>query len=86
MSLNFNLRGIKPEAMAFLKKEAKASNVSVNFLILKLIDQGVGHATKGKRKKIHDLDNLANTWSEKDAQMFDQNIQLFESIDKELWL
>lgn len=84
-SLNFNLRGISPQVMTFLKKEAKANNTSVNLIILKMIDQGAGHVPKGKRKKFHDLDNLANTWSEKEAKSFEKNIKPFESIDKELW-
>lgn len=84
-SLNFNLRGIPPVVMTLLKKEAKANQTSVNLLILRYIEQGVGHAPKGKRKKYHDLDSLANTWSEKEALKFEKNIKIFENIDEELW-
>lgn len=82
-SLNFNLRGISPQLMEMLKKEAKVNHLSVNLLILKFIKQGIGHTPKGKRKVYHDLDSLANTWSEQEAQAFEQNIKFFETIDEE---
>lgn len=71
--------------MAELKKEAKAKHLSVNLLILKLIEQGIGHAPKRKRTVYHDLDSLANTWSEEDFQAFEQNVIFFEAIDEEMW-
>lgn len=83
--LNFNLRGISPEVMALLKKDAEDNKTSVNLIIIKFIEQGIGYAPKGKRKVYHDLDHLAGTWSEQDAQDFEKNIRSFESIDKELW-
>lgn len=83
--LNFNLRGISPEVMAILKKDAEDKKTSVNLIIIKFIEQGIGYAPKGKRKVYHDLDHLAGTWSEQEAQDFEKNIKAFESIDKELW-
>lgn len=82
---NFNLRNIPPQVMLLLKKEAKSARISVNFLILKFIEQGVGYAPKGKRQIYHDLDYLAGTWSEKEAQSFENTIKAFEKIDEDLW-
>ncbi len=84
-SLNFNIRGITPQVMTILKKEAKVKHLSVNLLILKFIEQGIGHSPRGKRKIYHDLDSLANTWTEMEAQTFEQNIKIFETVDEELW-
>lgn len=80
---NFNLRGIPSEIMALLKKEAKRLHTSVNTLVLKMIEQGLGltHA----KPLHHDLDHLAGSWSKAEEAMFKENIQPFEQIDKELW-
>jgi hypothetical protein len=74
-SSNFNLRGIDPEVMRLLKRESQEQHISVNMLIIKLVEQGIGYRCKGKRVKHHELDNLAGTWSEEDSQRFDENIK-----------
>lgn len=82
---NFNLRGIPQEVMTILKKEAKQQHVSINLLILNLIDEGIGHTAKVKKMQYHDLDYLAGTWSQEDAKEFQKNLISVETIDKELW-
>lgn len=80
---NFNLRGIPSEIMTLLKKEAKRLRTSVNTLVLKMIEQGLGIT----REKLayHDLDKLAGSWSLAEEKIFKENTQSFEEIDKELW-
>ena len=80
---NFNLRGIPSDVMDTLKKEAKKLRMSVNALVLKLIDQSLGLS----REKFihHDLDYLAGSWSSEEEKIFRKNIKLFEKIDKEMW-
>lgn len=82
---NFNLRNITPDVMSLLKKEASRKKVSVNSLILHVIEKGLGIAHPVKKAVFHDLDHLAGTWSNKDKKAFDDNIKSFEQIDKELW-
>lgn len=84
-SLNFNLRGLHPEVMKVLKYKAHEENTSVNQVIIKLIEQGIGHRQKEKRTTYHDLDHLFGTWSDKDKKIFDSNTKSFEEIDKEMW-
>jgi hypothetical protein len=83
---NFNLRKIAPEVMLLLKKEAVKQKISINSLILKIIDQGLGITHPVKKVIFHDLDYLAGTWSNKEKKEFDDNIKPFENIDEELWL
>ncbi len=80
---NFNLRGISPELMMQLKREAKRLHISINTLVLKMIERGLGFT----REKLvhHDLDHLAGSWSADDEKQFKENTQSFEQIDKELW-
>jgi hypothetical protein len=82
-SSNFNLRGISSDLMILLKREAKRLNISVNILILQMIERGLGIT----RKKImyHDLDHLAGSWSSAEAKKFEEDTQYFEQIDKDLW-
>jgi len=82
---NFNLRGLTPELLLVLKQEAENQRISVNSLILKMIEQGVGHVHEYIRPRYHDLDRLAGTWSEDDAQEFSLLSAPFETIDEDLW-
>lgn len=82
---NFNLRKITPKAMLLLKKEAIKQNLSINTLLLKIIDQGLGITHSTKKTIFHDLDYLAGTWSSKEKKEFDENIKSFDNIDEELW-
>lgn len=83
---NFNLRKIAPEVMSLLKEEAVKQKISINSLLLKIIDQGLGIAHPIKKATFHDLDHLAGTWSGKEKKEFDDTIKSFEKIDEELWL
>lgn len=82
-AFNFNLRGIPTEVMTLLKQEAKRLRISVNILILKMIERGLGFSCK--KLTYHDLDHLAGTWSSAEEKTFEDNSKHFEKIDKELW-
>jgi len=82
---NFHLRNVAPDAMTLLKKKAAEQKISINSLILQIIEQSLGIAHPLKKTVFHDLDHLAGTWSNKDKKTFDDNIKSFENIDKELW-
>jgi hypothetical protein len=84
-AINFNLRGISPKVMVALKKEAEKQNTSVNLLIIKLVEKGMGYSHEIERPVYHDLDKLAGTWTAKDARDFDKAIKDFEKIDKDIW-
>lgn len=80
---NFNLRGIPAEIMIHLKQEAKRLDTSVNSLVLKIVERGLGFTAE--RMIYRDLDHLAGSWSAADEKAFTKNTQFFEKIDKELW-
>lgn len=80
---NFNLRGLSSETMVLLKREAKKLHTSVNVLILKMIERGLGFSSE--KVSFHDLDHLAGSWSSAEAKTFTKNTQYFEQIDEELW-
>ena len=82
---NFNLRGLSPEIMSLLKNQAKELKISINHLILKLVEQGMGMGGKPKRVVHHDLDFLFGTWSAKECKEFEERTKIFEKIDEEMW-
>ena len=80
---NFNLRGISPEIMVVLKREAIRLHISINTLVLKMIERGLGFTYE--KPVYHDLDGLAGAWSSAEEKTFEANTQYFEQIDKDLW-
>ena len=82
---NFNLRGVTPDVMSRLKKEAQRLQLSINVLILKLIESGLGISREINRPVYHDLDHSAGTWSAADVEEFKKNTQDFDLIDKDIW-
>lgn len=82
---NFNLRNINPKIMLLLKKEAAQQNISVNSLILQIIQREFGIISPLKKSTFHDLDYLAGTWNKEDQKTFESNIKTFEKIDEQLW-
>lgn len=84
-AFNFNLRGIPSEVMTLLKREAKRLHTSVNVLILKFVEYGLGVSSEVKRPVYHDLDHLAGSWTSAEEKAFKEKTKHFEQIDKELW-
>ncbi len=83
---NLSLRGVDPEVLDSLKKQAVSEGSSVNAVILRLIEQGVGKvAKKPSKQRYGDLDSLAGAWSNEEASEFAMATQSFESIDAALW-
>jgi hypothetical protein len=76
---SFNLRGISPEVMASLKREAKKLHISVNALVLKMIERDLGLVHE--RPIYNDLDHLAGSWSAAEEKCFKKNTQPFEIHD-----
>jgi hypothetical protein len=67
---NFNLRNVAPNVMSLLKKEVIKQKISINSLILHILEQGLGIAHSTKKTVFHDLDDLAGTWNDKDKKEF----------------
>lgn len=81
---SLSVRGLDPETVATLKSMASAEGASVNTLVLRLIDQGLGK-TPRQIKRHHDLDALMGAWSAEEADEFDALCREFEQIDPTLW-
>ena len=72
--------------MLLLKLQANKEGASVNSLMLKLIDQGLGKLpVKQKRARFDDLNELAASWSSEALQEFERVTSGFSEIDDSLW-
>lgn len=83
---NLSVRGVDPATLAELKANAGRKGVSVNALVLQLIDQGLGKApARRTKRRHHDLDALVGAWSEAEAAEFEAAVAPLREIDTSLW-
>lgn len=81
-----SIRGLDAQALAALKKRAALEDASVNALVLRLIDQGLGlQPAKPALKRHDDLDALAGTWSAAEAAEFEAATGPLQRVDPGLW-
>jgi hypothetical protein len=80
-----SIRGLDDQALARLKNQAEQEGSSLNSLVLRVL-QGTGTPVQvNVLKKFDDLNALAGTWSEKEAQAFERNTAAFAEVDAALW-
>ncbi|MEB3185051.1 MAG: hypothetical protein VKM97_04115 [Cyanobacteriota bacterium] len=76
-----SVRGLDEAQLDHLKEQARQQGISLNRLALhRLIGQSP--ATDARHQE---LDHLAGTWSEEEAEAFAAAIAPLEQIDPELW-
>lgn len=85
MISSIHLRKVDENLMMALKQEAANRKVSVNTLILILLQCGLGLDHRRKLPVYHDLDSFIGTWSAADLKEFKRNVADFEKIDEDLW-
>jgi hypothetical protein len=80
------LRNLPPEVAKTVQQRAKKKKTSVNKAVIELLEESVGDKVKKKEKaRYHDLDHLAGSWTEEEADAFDKIVKSFRTIDRDLW-
>lgn len=83
---NLSIRGLDDKALAALKRRAAKEDSSVNLLVLRFIEQGLGLRRATPALTRHDdLDALAGTWRTQDANEFEHATAPFAKVDPTLW-
>ena len=83
---NLSIRGLDAKALAELKDRAAKEDASVNTLVLRLIEQGLGHRrAKSALHRHDDLDALAGSWRKTEAAAFERATAPFREVDDRLW-
>lgn len=85
---SMSIRGVDEAVLARLKGQAEQEGSSLNSFVLRL-SQGAGAGAAappgGALRKFDDLDALAGTWSEEEAQAFERQTAAFAELDPALW-
>ena len=82
---NMSIRGLDDQALARLKSQAKQEGISLNSLVLRLLQGERATTQPSALKKYDDLDVLAGTWSKREVQAFERNTAAFAEVDAALW-
>ena len=83
---NLSIRGLDDKAFAALKRRAAKEDASVNTLVVRFIEQGLGlRRAKPALTRYDDLDALAGTWRKQDASEFERATAPFSKVDADLW-
>jgi len=83
---NLSIRGLDDKSLAALKRRAAQEDASVNTLVLRLIEQGLGlRRAKPALIRHDDLDALAGSWDSEEARDFERATAPFTKVDAGLW-
>ncbi|MBI3943469.1 MAG: hypothetical protein HY326_10695 [Chloroflexi bacterium] len=70
----------------WLEAEARRRGISVEQMVVALLQEAVDkQRTAQQFPPYHDVDALAGTWTEEEAQIFAAAIADFEEVDQDLW-
>lgn len=85
--VQLTVRGVKDELHTALKAEAARRGLSVNKVVLALLQEKVGlsNGFQSKQPVFDDLDHLAGTWTKEDAAEFQNQLTAQRNIDPEIW-
>ena len=78
------LRNIPRELQEAIKRRARREGLSLNKTVQRMLEEVVGLKPSSSMQH-HDLDHLAGTWSDEEADAFDAALAEQRRIDPELW-
>jgi len=83
---SMSIRGLDDHLLGRLKRQAEEEGSSLNSFVLRLLQRiGEDSPASGRLRKFDDLDALAGTWSEEEAQDFERHTAPFAEVDETLW-
>lgn len=79
------LRNLPPSLDRTIRQRAKKKGVSVNKVVISLLQDHLGESDKRPVRRYHDLDELAGSWNKQEAEAFEQTLAKQRAIDPEMW-
>lgn len=79
------LRNLPPSLDRTIRQRAKKNGVSVNKVVISLLQDHLGESDKRPVRRYHDLDELAGLWNRQEAEAFEQTLAKQRAIDPEMW-
>jgi hypothetical protein len=87
MSKSITIRHLDEATIDWLDAEARRRGTDVERIVIELIHQGAKTTTPPQEglPVFHDLDALAGTWTQEEAEEFLQATADFRRVDEALW-
>lgn len=85
MAISITIDNLDPTVLEGLRDEAQRRGVEVSALAKELLRRGLWEATGPRDGPHHDLDALAGTWSDQDAEAFLAAIADLQRVDESIW-
>jgi plasmid stability protein len=79
------LRNLPPQLDRTIRQRAKKKGVSVNKVVISLLQDHLGESDRKPVRRYHDLDELAGSWSKQEAAAFERTLARQRGIDPEMW-
>ena len=77
------LRNLPEHVERAIRKRAEEKHISLNQSATELLQQALGTSEDGPRHR--NLRDLAGTWNNTEADVFDRRVKELRSIDPEIW-
>ena len=79
------LRNLPASLDRTIRQRAKKKGVSVNKVVISLLQDHLGESEMRPVRRYHDLDGLAGSWSKQEAEAFEEALAKQRRIDPEMW-
>jgi plasmid stability protein len=79
------LRNLPASLDRTIRQRAKKKGVSINKVVISLLQDHLGESEMGPVRRYHDLDGLAGSWSKQKAEAFEKTLAQQRAIDPEMW-
>jgi hypothetical protein len=76
------LRDIPGPLARKIEERSKRRGTSLNKTVIEMLEEST---SPSKPTVYHDLDDLAGTWTQEEAEEFDRRLQEIRTIDPEMW-
>ncbi|NQU25549.1 MAG: ribbon-helix-helix protein, CopG family [Candidatus Nealsonbacteria bacterium] len=86
MAISITIENLDEEVVDRLRAEAQRRGVDLSELVRELVgNRLVTRITEGDQPPYHDLDALAGTWSQEQAETFLSSVAVFGRVDEDIW-
>ncbi|MBH0203602.1 MAG: hypothetical protein HP496_15205 [Nitrospira sp.] len=79
------LRNLPASLDRTIRQRAKKKGVSVHKVVISLLEDHLGEAEARPVRRYHDLDDLAGSWTRREAEAFEKTLAKQRTADPEVW-
>jgi hypothetical protein len=80
------VRNLPPELARLIRQKARREKVSLNRVVIGLLEEATGLAKSTKAEVLHhDLDHLAGVWSQEEYEEIMEAVREQRQVEPEMW-